>query len=259
MIIKRYGIWSLLLASLTSLTFAITPPDTAPSLETFNNGGGSILPVFWQNGKKMVVLTREAYGKAKKNYDDSGGKADPIKQDDGTIIRWETPLETCAREGLEELMAEKTMGFSLNRMRHHIDTTNKFTEHVIVLDNSKANRKGYVVYITKFRLRTINQLKNSFYNARQYYIKKQEWHYTEKDRLAFVSWDDLKKTILDNPESNTLTMTADVVDPQTNNLVSETIQLRPFLVIKLRPFFSDAPYTQGCDCKARFYPYPKLK
>ena len=77
----------------------------------------------------------------------------------------------------------------------------------------------------------------------------------EKDRLAKVKWSDLKAAICaeQNPTNEIVEVEALVMNPKTKRFRKQTVQLRPFLVMKLRPFFLGCAYAQGEHEKIRLY------
>lgn len=214
----------------------------APRLTDFDFGGASVLPTFIdQNGKKYLILSREAGGKDKGTYDDFGGARDFIgpKQNN---IKEAHPVITAAREFFEEAILELTLNFSLQNAQDLIDVKNMYTEYVIASGRN-------VIYITDFTQYT-NQFLSEFYKA---FRKTTSRHSKEKNRIAIIEWNELKTIINNNPFNTGIIVDAEVLNPLDLQWYVEKITLRPFFAKKLRSFWMDKPYQQGLSKKIRFY------
>jgi len=226
-------------------------------LANFNYKSASVLPTFVdEKGIKWVDIGREGFGRTKKHtYDDWSG---------GRSKREHNPLTSAAREFLEEHILERVLGWSL------ADTEKFILENLEVVvaysrDKNPCNPQSRdarnVTYIVDFN-KYATELFNNFYEARE----QEEARYdelgtrgkyrttTEKDRIAKVKWNDLKDAIEKYTDtSQPLYVQALVLDPATKYFYRQEIKLRPFLGIKLRPFFLDQLYETGENEKVRFY------
>jgi 8-oxo-dGTP pyrophosphatase MutT (NUDIX family) len=217
-----------------STTATDTSINTQRRLSEYNFGAGSVLPFIITKGKKYLILSREAFGKAKDTYDDFGGKRDPGENH---------PVITAAREFLEEASLQPILGFSLENTQLFIDIAkSNNTEYIIA---SSRN----VAYITDFTAYA-DKLFANFYAIRE---TMTEHHLKEKDRLALVEWDALKATIAATQANKGVMIKAQVLNPQNLAWQEEEITLRDFFVIKYRPFFTGQSYKQGMNKKIRFY------
>jgi len=239
-----------------------------PSLATFKHKSAAVLPLFKQENldalnnmeinscsntdpsDTWVLLMREVEGKS------DGGTYAPAS---GGAEKGETPLQTAAHEAFEELITQKTIGKNVHEIEHYLQPRRKHnhTTHIIVHDNDKKKSKN-VTYITEFN-HYMHAIHNNFYDALTREKKaakaagKKYSSFTEKDRLAYVKWDDLRKIIVNNPHSNHLEMEAWVVHPKTLELKRERIKLRPYFVVTVRDFFENKPYVKGKEPRVRFY------
>ncbi len=221
----------------TIATQSIAQNIPAPSLSQFNFGAASVLPTYKNTkGQTMVVLSREAYGRDKGTYDDFGGKRDA-----GELH----PELTAARECLEELILEKTGPIKFSSVRKHINVNSGNTDHIIARTSKKS-----VVYITDFSKYWTN-IRKKFYSARH---NAKQSKLREKDHLVVVPLTSLQKAIVQSKPGQTVTMHAYGINKngsyQTKTM---TITLRPFLVVKLKPFFQNQPFQPGRNKKIRFY------
>ena len=228
--IKRYVIFAITLAA-CALSFQ---SQGYYKLSEYNFGAASVLPVYFHKNQKYVILSREAHGRDRGTYDDFGGKRDPGENH---------PLITAAREFFEEAILQYTLKTTLPLIRKYINVDTGNTEYII------ANEKN-VTYITRFD-KHVRQFVSNFYTARK---KVSQHHLREKDRIALVKYDTIKKVINAYPRKNSgLTVEGFVVAQDGKTLQRQQIPLRPFFVKKLRPFFMDKPYQQGCNQKIRLY------
>lgn len=211
-------------------------------LSDFKFNSASVLPYYTKRNVKYVILSREAGGRDRGAYDDFGGSRDQGE---------DHPVISAAREFHEEAIIEGTIGLNLQETQNYIDSTaSRHTTHIIAYTTPAGN--GQVTYITNFS-KYKNQFINAFYTARK---NATNWHNREKDRIAIVKWNDLKKAISNQEDKKTIvTVLARVVDPKTGTLRKneQEITLRPFLIMKLKGFMRDEPYERGANKKVRFY------
>ncbi|MCA9770532.1 hypothetical protein KC460_04145 [Candidatus Dependentiae bacterium] len=190
---------------------------------------GSVLPLITKtvDGKKVVYafLGREGYGADKGTYDDFGGAADP----------GETPLQSAARECSEEMISHKTISMSVQEIEKYIAPQAGNTKYVITQKNVGTKKSNMVTYITYFPEHLIDQCIDRFYTEKKF-VKQHK--YREKDRLALVEWDLLKKTIAQGKK----TVKAIVIDSKQQRQ-QKKISLRPILCCKLKQF------CQNKSCK----------
>lgn len=228
-------------------------------LATYDNKGGSVLPLYTgPNKKTYAILSREARGKDKRKYDDfSGGRETKDKH----------PMLSAAREFHEEAILQRTLGWNLEKTMQFLDPEKAKTTIVVVAysknknpKNSKSKEAKNVTYIVDFN-EYATKLFANFYHAlaaeRKYYrdnhISRRNQPTVEKDRIAGVLLSDLKDVIINSKGSKSVRVWANVIDPKTNSFYKEQITLRPFLVAKLRLYFLDAPYELGENAKIRHY------
>ena len=207
---------------------------SALRLSTYGYGSASVLPICKHHSAKCIILGREAFGKSRGSYDDFGGGRDKGENH---------PVITAAREFFEEAILALSIKLSLAETQNYIDIAK--TSHTINIIVHARN----VTYIINFNRYKKLFLKN-FYKARKQ-TNNPLWR--EKDRIALVKWDMLKKTINDNSNNSGLQIEAWEVDPITQLLNKKIIILRSSFVKKLRSFFMDKQYRQGLDKKIRFY------
>lgn len=214
--------------------------NTKPILSDFDFQSASVLPTYYEHGQKYAILSREKYGRDAGTYDDFGGKRDEGENH---------PIITAAREFHEEAIIEDIIGLSLGETRDYIDIqTSKNTQFIIA--NTTPRGAKNVTYITSFK-RYKNKFIKNFYYAAKHATKPEN---REKDRIALVKWSDLKDAIVSQPHTKApVYVQACVINPHTNEHENECILLRPYLVIKLKAFFSNASYVEGKSKKIRFY------
>lgn len=208
-------------------------------------GAGSVLPFFYKNGDRYVILSREGSGCDKGTYDDFSGGFETCDKH---------PVITASREFWEEAILEHTVGLSQKATREYIDQNNKSTEIINAFKSKGANPKFLVSYITDFTPYA-DQLINNFYTARKRSDLKRSQK--EKDSLALVKWDILKKTIAATHHGDVY-VAAEVLYPNGAKK-EEKIQLRRVFSSKMRLFFQEKVYQQGAHQKVRFYSYDFLK
>lgn len=211
---------------------------TASRLFNFNFGAGGVLPTFVKNGKKYLILSREAGGNDKGTYDDFGGKRDFIGQN-----KKETPpMITAAREFFEEAILNLSIGMSLQETQNFINENNRYTEFVIANGHNVTYITDFTAYADKFFA--------NFYRA---YKTTTNRHSKEKNSIAIVGWDELKTVVNNTPVNEGVTIDAQVLNPTDLKWYTEKITLRTFFVKKFRPFWMDKPYTSDINNKVRFY------
>jgi hypothetical protein len=232
------------------------------SLENYPYLSASVLPTITENDELYAILSREAFGRRYKfgklhKYDDFSGSRDKGE---------EHAIETAAHEFLQEGILAGTLGWDLDQTKEYIDPENENTCAIIAysaVENSDIphmKKTGNVTYLTHFDKHS-HDLFDKFSDARKKEIerykregiRKSHWTNAEKDRLAKVKWDDLRKAILDQEDQNEIVEVEAFVMNRRKNFEKQTIQLRPFFVIKLRPFFQGDSYEPGENDKVRFY------
>lgn len=225
--------------------------NPAPRLSDLRFKSASVLPYYRDRKKvKKVILSREAYGKDKMTYDDFGGSRDRGE---------DHPVVTAAREFYEEANIPKTVGLTLPQTQDYIDIAKtKNTKYIIAYSNKQGTCN--VTFVTSFDPYKDALFKN-FYDVRKHETR---FHYKEKDRLAIVTWQNLKNAITGHnrnwfsrsffrASTQNIKVNALVQDPRTKKFHQQIITLRPFLVKKLRMFFMGDKYQQGLNKKIRFY------
>lgn len=228
-------------------------------LAEYDHESAAVLPTFTRRNIKWAIISREGYGITKKHtYDSfSGGK------DKGETH----PVQTAAHEFLEEAILEPILGWDLETTENFIDPEKEYTWMVLAYskDKNPKNPKSrdvrnvlYIVNFNKYKTKFFNK----FYNARAQELERYEaagipGKYrttTEKDRVAKVRWKDLEDAICNQKNKyNPVTVSAYVLDPETNYFDKETVTLRPILVMTLRPFFNCQEYEEGENEKIRHY------
>lgn len=231
----------------------VVAPQT--KLSSYNYKAASLCPtVIWKDGKKKVLLSREAGGHDEGTWEDFGGS-----RDKGEVH----PIGTASREGYEE--SAETLASSALNLKDYIDPTQKHTEAIVVSDDI-----NYVTYITEFTLNRMKSVIKKFYKKRKACRAAKKWVCTEKDQIALVDYDLLKEEIarvnlikkMITTKKGTRVSVLDV--PQKINIKAEIyhengtydegmIQLRPVFVIKLQEYFRDSPYINGANPYVRYY------
>lgn len=242
------------------------------SLADYDYYSASVLPTITEKGKLYAILSREAtgsrdkkgkptkYGKLYKYDDFSGGK------DEGETH----PEQTAAHEFLQEAILNGTLGWDLAKTEEFINPENNNTWAVIAYSTEgnpnaphirKTRNVTYLVHFDKYK----DIFFNNFHEAREkeieQYIKnntpKHHWTNAEKDMLAKVEWNDLKIAILNEKDPQAIVkVDALVMNPKTKRFRKQKIDLRPLLIVKLRPFLlddADETYQQGEHEKIRHY------
>ena len=228
-------------------------------LAEYDHKSASVLPTFTRRNIKWAILSREAYGRTKKyQYDSFSGGRD----------KGEThPVQTAAHEFLQEAILDLVLGWNLEDTENFIDPEKEYNWMTLAYsknknpNNPKSRDVRNVLYIVNFN-KYKTQFFNKFYDARAQELQRYEAARTpsryrtttEKDRLAKVRWKDLEDAILNQKNKNDpVTVSAYVLDPETNYFDKEIITLRPILVMTLRPFFNCQPYEEGENEKIRHY------
>ena len=199
-------------------------------LTDFNFTSASVLPVFTYNNTQYIILARESEGNSRGMYDDFGG---------GREKNETHPLLTAAREFFEEGILHITTGLTLEQVQNYIDI-NRAHNTVYIICYSRHQNKKKVTYVVKFD-RYKDDLLYNFYHALK---QVTESCYKEKDRIAIVKWDIIKKAIKHNKDSKNITVKACVVHPKMGVLTKKYIKLRSSFVKKLRFFFLNKPYKR---------------
>jgi hypothetical protein len=218
-------------------------------LSSLNYKSASVLPYYHHNNKKWIILSREAFGADKGTYDDFGGAKDPGEK---------RPVATAAREFNEEGILSKIINITVPQT---IDLLRKNSSYIISYSNQRGTCN--VTYITNF-----NNYKDQFFN--NFYTARSNAHgrkYKEKDKIAVVTWNNLKYAIIKHAKqadsfmgrwfghfsSQNVTVSALELDPTSLQFKPTTITLRPFLVKKLKLFFLNKPYAKEMNKKIRHY------
>jgi hypothetical protein len=235
-------------------------------LDTFSCISGSVLPVYTKNNEKFAILSREARGYSqaeggkKFTYDDFSGQCEAEDN--------YNPLLSAVREFHEEGNLQQSLGWTLEDA---IKFVKENTLQIIVYTKQadpripKSREIKNVTYIVNFD-KYVDKLFNSFYASlekeRARYkklgiTKSSEQVTTEKDKIAFVPWNDLREAITYQKflsRTEPVKVQASIRDEKKKGFRKEQITLRDFLSIKLRPFFLNQPYeTSKEDNKIRYY------
>jgi len=206
----------------------------ARRLSAYNYGSASVLPVCRYHSADCVILSREVFGSSKGTYDDFGGGRDKGEKH---------PLITASREFFEEAILALSLGWTLAEVQNYIDIAKTGnTTHIIV----HARNVTYIINFDRYTKKFLN----NFYKARKQ-AKDPVWK--EKDRVALVKWETLRKAINNYKRNTGLQLEAQEIDPITLQPHTKTITLRPSFVKKVRSFFMNKPYQEGMDKKIRFY------
>lgn len=235
----------ILIVALAASMQIIAMQQPTQQLSKMNFMGASVLPYTrWKpkgQGKAYFLLSREADGKDKGTYDAFGGSKDPGENH---------PVVTAARE-----FSEETIGLLYNPKQalDFIDVKTGNTHAVIAHEQKK-----FAVYITKFAPKDLEHIVNNFYAKRA--TPGLAHHYKEKDKLAWVSWENLENAIK-NAKRDPIThklitpikVWANVVD-SNGKKHAEEISLRPVFVSSLQSYFAGkAPKALGKDSRIKYY------
>lgn len=255
------------------LTSAVTPPHNHYSdifkLDEYRCYSASVLPIFTENKKLNLLLTREAEGNKHPlgkwhKYDDCSGSTEQEDIRESKEKQQTLALISAAREFLEEGMLEEIFGWNLEQVIEYIK---QHTKYVIIHSKDKnpcdphSRTIRNVTYVVDFDEHK-DQFFNGFYDARKKVLAryKKEGIFqkhlrtnAEKDKPAKVDFDDFKTAILAPKDSNMVQVNGLVLNPRTNKFQKERITLRPFLGIKLYPWLAGNPYTQGENETIRHY------
>ena len=222
----------------------LKPASKAPRLSELKYSSGSVLLVYTdRNGTQKVILADEAHGWDRGTFCDFGGK-----RDKGEVH----PVQTAAHEFYEEAIMPTIFGWSLDKTRDFIDIAkSNNTRQINVYSNKKMCHVTYITDFTQYRDIFFKQFPTARRNAKDH-------RFREKNRLAIVTWQNLKDTITQQRSSwftknQPVKVSALVQDPRTGRFNIETITLRPSFVMSLRPFLLNRPYIQGWNKKIRFY------
>jgi 8-oxo-dGTP pyrophosphatase MutT (NUDIX family) len=235
------------LTLLTILLLVYIPSSTftqeGQNLSDFNFTSASVLPFFTYRNTKYVILAREAHGSSRGTYDDFGG---------GREENENHPLITATREFFEEAILQLTIGLTIEEAQIYINNTKNII-HIIAY--SRHGNKKNITYIIRFDDYK-DQLLNNFYTALKQVI---EDPYKEKDRIAIVKWNTLKRAMRRSKDTKDVKVKACERHPKTGILNEKYIILRSCFVKKLRPFFLHTHYKRGLNKKMRFFIAKKQK
>jgi len=159
------------------------------NLNSFKHAAASVLPVITINGEEYVMLSRESRGKDRGQWDDFGGKAN----------YGETPIQTAAREGYEELNSEFIFGMNKKQFADYIHQNNNNTEQIVAQEAAGTFWGGcnYVAYLTRFSEDIVKKYGEKFAELTDTHKNKHanKSCFLEKDAIALVKWDYLMKAI----------------------------------------------------------------
>lgn len=234
----------LILTSIALGLFSHTITNSqATSLKDYTFKAASVLPFTkFESGKKYFILAREAGGKDKGTWDAFGGA-----RDKGEIH----PVQTASREFCEESI---NLFQPIKGVVKYIDLKSGNTKHII------ANKQA-VIYLTYLPKEEARMISYGFQAARK---QAKQWKFREKDAIAYVAWDDLKKAIVSAPRDKNgrlvkpIQVSATVFDPAISmdpkkSKTKKDIDLRPFMVSVLQPFFQKQRFATGKNPKIKFY------
>lgn len=242
------------------------PIASSFKLSTFSCISGSVLPIYTKDTQKFAILSREARGYAqadggkKFTYDDFSGQCEAEDN--------YNPLLSAVREFHEEGNLEQSLGWTLEDA---IKFVKENTLQVIVYTKQadpripKSREIKNVTYIVNFD-KYADKLFNSFYPSlekeRARYkklgiTKSSEQVTTEKDKIAFVPWNDLREAITYQKfisSTEPVKVIASIRDEKKKGFRKEQVTLRDFLSIKLRSLFLNQPYEISPeDSRVRYY------
>lgn len=233
------------------------------SLATYHHYSAGVLPSVMENGKRYFILSREAEGR-KNKY----GKFHKYDTFSGSRDEGEThAIETAAHEFLQEGILERIFGWTLEYVKDFLKPENDNTEVIIAYSTEakpeiphmrKARNVTYIVHFDKYKKTFFDKFHGARKEEVEQYKKdgtpKSHWTNAEKDRLAKVAEDDLRKAIIDEEDPNEIvTVDALVMNPRTKRFKKEKIELRPLFTAASRLYFLGAPYEQGEHEKIRHY------
>ncbi len=210
--------------------FASSITHAKEYLTDFNFTSASVLPVFTYNNTKYLILAREAEGNSRGTYDDFGG---------GKEKNETHPLITAAREFFEEGILPITTGLTIEQVQKYIDINSAHNTIYIICYSRHENKKS-ATYIVRFD-RYKDDLLYNFNNALK---QVSQASYKEKDRIAIVKWNIVKRAIAQNKDVKNIAVKACVVHPKMGVLTKKYIKLRSCFVKKLRFFFLNKPYKR---------------
>lgn len=146
-----------------------------------------VLPYFKsKSGTKYVVLSREASGNDKGEWDAFSGLSDPLKNSS----KYEHPTDAAGREFFEEAILASTLGWDLATTQKYIKVGDNNTKRVIGRYGGGKGR--FLYYETNLGFDNIKKLINKFDSAR---TNASSSKYKEKDALIVVKYKDLQKAI----------------------------------------------------------------
>lgn len=239
-----------------------------------------VLPFFYENGKKYVLLSRESRGRRKGTYADFGGSRDKTPSgawedmtsitmfnnysSTGTLITLSEkhPVHTASREFWEEAILDLTIGFNPKQTREYIDQRNKNTNLIIACQVSSAKTPDTysVSYITDFT-EHVDTFTSNFFKARKHAIDNPTTRNDQQDKdiIAYVEWDAFKDAICTAKQNANSPVIADTIikwDQKTKKIKTEhavQITLHKNVISMYLQYFTDRPFEQGDNPKVRFY------
>lgn len=227
----------------TKPTF-LKPASAAPRLSELQYRSSSVLLFYTdRHGTQKAILADEAHGWDSTTYCDFGGK-----RERGEVH----PVQTAAHEFYEEAIIPATLGWTLEDTRNFIDIAkSRNTQQINVYSNKKICHVSFLTDFTQYR----DQFFKKFPIARK---NAKDHRFREKNKLAIVTWQDLKDAVTQQRKSwftrnQAVSLFALVQNPRTGRFNKEIIALRPSFVMSLRPFFLNRAYIQGQNQKIRFY------
>jgi hypothetical protein len=215
------------------------------NFDLLKHNGASVLPITTMPNKKLyVVLGHETRG----YWDDFGGKADPD----------ENPLQTAARELLEEMLLQETLGYSAQEVMNYVALDNNNTHRIICYANPLTSDYCFTTYITFIPFNLITTIFQKFPQAST--DPKLPSYKQEKTKLCLVSLEDFFTAINQAKNTNAVFVKAFVSSKDGKALRAKKIKLRPFLVQKLKQYASKKePSRDMGNQKILFYEQDKVQ
>lgn len=231
--------------NLSLLSFFIQNISATKKLNEFNFVAASVLPVTILPNKQeeYCLFGREAGSRHKGTWDVFGGGKDKDEKH---------PILTAAREFAEETMLEVS---DVNQSIKYIDLAHWNTTDIIANEYKK-----WVIYITKFDYKMLENFVTNFYTIRKKLLKQNSnSKLVEKDKIAWIKKDVLIKSITNAPQDSKgklirpIQVLADIIEPD-GLIKTEKINLRPVFASTIRSFFkNDKNFVLGEDSRIRFY------
>lgn len=174
-----------------------------------------------KTNKRYAILGREAFGSSKGLWDNFGGGKD--NSDNNNY------LSTALRELQEE---------SIYCLGKDVDVRAKLKKNRVIINPNPRIRS--VTYIATFGKESIDNMKNRFYEKRS---RTKKFCCREKDRIAFVNYDNLKDVINNAPRDvkgnlkTPIYIKGSIINPKDTSkkgAIRADLELRPFFVDKLQ-------------------------